>query len=108
MGFRFELENLKHRFTESVVDGQIDVKEILPLAADCCDVLGALFRGISDSDEKLNELAADLEALVNQYLVPIDLTKYKVPAIVEQLLFDPQLPLAVRPLLISLRGRLAK
>lgn len=103
MSFRTSLEGIRERFQISYADGHLCVHDYLKLSADACLTLEAILRGIGGDDEQFNQLVSDCEGMIVQYVVPLDLAKYKIPMVLEKFVIDPQLPLMVRPLLNSMR-----
>lgn len=103
MSFRADLETLKDTFVEAIADKKLCVHEYLQLIAESCKVLEGIVSGIGGDDVQFNQLVADVEGIVQDHIVPLDLTKYRVPAIVERFVIDPQLVPSVRPLLELMR-----
>lgn len=105
MSFRPALEKIKDDFQKALEDGKLCVHEYLQLAADACKVLEGILTGIGGDDDQFAILVAECEGIVVDYIVPIDLTKYKVPRLLERMVIDPQLPDLVRPALEAMRPK---
>jgi len=101
--FKENLETVKQRWAEAYADGILCAHDYLLLAADSMEVIEEILRNIAGDDAAFDVLVKDCEWLVQTYIVPIDLTVYKVPPFIERFFIDPQLVSTVRPLLVSLR-----
>ena len=103
--FRQNLDQLRENWKNATSDGSLQASDYVQLAADVCGTVESLLRGIGPDDAAFNQLAIDCEEYVQEYIVPLDLGKYKVPAVLERFVIDPQLPLMVRPLLEAIRQK---
>lgn len=106
MSFRAAIEKFKTEFDASIKDGKVSTADILLIVANGAGVLEGVLRGIGGNQAEFQQLVADCENLVVDYLVPLDLSQYKIPKFVEQVLIDPQLPLSVRPILMGMRNKI--
>ncbi len=107
MGIRQSWDQMVTDYKAAMADGSLSLKDYLELIADGAGLLESTLRGIVSEDE-FNQLVTEVENFVQQVIVPIDLTKYRVPAMVERLFIDPQLLLSVRPTLEALREVIAR
>ena len=105
MSFRPALEKIKDDFQEALKDGKFCVHEYLQLAADSCEVLEKIPVGIGGDDVQFNQLVSDCEGIVQEYVIPLDLTKFKIPPFIERFVIDPQLPMMIRPALEAMRPK---
>lgn len=103
--FRQSLEKILASYLDAIADGSLCVHDYLHLIADGCESVQAVVEAIGDNDAAFEQLVTDCQGLVLQYVVPIDLGKYKIPKFVEQFVIDPQLPQLVRPLLEAMRPK---
>lgn len=105
MSFRQDLENLRSTFVLAYGDGDLNVHDYLQLSAAVCKGLEEILKAIGGDDQVFDEFVSDCESIVQDYIVPIDLTKFKVPMMIEKFIIDPQLVSFVRPGLEMLRPK---
>ena len=103
---RESLDELRSEFEVARSDGRFSLSDYLRLTAQGCQLVEGLIHGFLDDDQQFNALVAECEKFVQDVIVPIDLTKYKVPPFVERFIIDPQLVQGVRPILEAIRASL--
>lgn len=103
--FRPSLIELINDRKEAMADGVMLPSEVCVLLADANKIIESSLRGVAGDDDAFNSLVEDVEWAVQTYIVPIDLTQYRVPAMFERFVVDPQLVPSVRPALMALREK---
>lgn len=103
---REQLEQIIDDWKAAVADGKLMPHEYLKLAADGCAVVEGVLRGIGGDEIAFNQFVSECEGLVQDHIVPLDLSKYGVPKMVERLVIDPQLVPTIRPTLEVIRSKI--
>lgn len=94
-------------YNAAKVNGKLELAELLLLSAYGANIYYLMVKAIADVDEGAFQLfVSDVEEFIQDVVVPLELTKYGVPAFVENFLVDPQLRPAVRPIMESIRAKL--
>lgn len=108
--FRDALQAIYDDWKAAHADRHICAHEYFQLGADGSRTLESICVGIGSDDAAFEELVADCESLVREYVVPFNVTEFvsqffPAPAFVENIFLDPQLPFLVRPALTKMRPK---